>query len=78
MNLRFYESLAALNQEAVRICEHLQESGQIHKYFLRNGFVKIVINEQDSPLRVNHPDVLWSKFVVPDTLRSKPIVVPDI
>ena len=65
MSLRFFESLASLNQESVRICDYLLEDGQIFKYYLRNGFVKIVVNSNDNPLRINHPDVLRKKFDVP-------------
>lgn len=65
MNLRFFESLATLNQESVRICDYLQEHGMIQKFYLRNGFVKIIVGANDNPLRINHPDVLRKMFVVP-------------
>ena len=68
MNLRFFESLASLNQESVRICEHLLGDGQISKYYLRNGFVKVIVNSYGNPLRVNHPDVLREKFDVPESV----------
>ena len=68
MNLRFYESLASLNLESVRICEHLLEEQKISKYFLRNGYVKVVVNPNDNPFRINHPDVLREKFVVPESV----------
>ena len=62
MNLRFYESLASLNQEALKISEKLEKDGLINKFYLRNGFVKIVVNENDNPLRIDHPQVLREMF----------------
>ena len=65
MNLRFYESLCSKNEETLRLCNSLQENDQIKYYFIRNGFVKIVINEGDDPLRISHPQVLRNKFSIP-------------
>ena len=66
MDISFSASLASLNQEAVRICDYLVEDGQIKKYFLRNGFVKIIGNNiHDRPVRINHPNLLREKFNVP-------------
>ena len=65
MNLRFYESLAQLNQEALRICKWLQENGLIHSYFLRNGFSKIVMEEREKAIKVPHPQFLRDKFEIP-------------
>ena len=70
MNLRFYESLASLNQESLRIANHLVEDGAIKKCFLRNGFVKIVTNNSDTPVRVNHPNILKESYIVPDNIVS--------
>ena len=68
MNLRFFQSLASLNQEALRICKYLQENEHIHEYFLRNGFVKVKIAEGDAPRKVRHPDILREKFDVPNDI----------
>ena len=68
MNLRFFESLASLNQQSVRFCDFLLGEGKISKYFLRNGFVKIIVNPNDYPVRVNHPDVLREKFDIPENV----------
>ena len=69
MNLRFYESLASLNQEALKISEYLEKEGIIEKFYLRNGFVKVVVSENDNPVRVNHPDLLREMFNIPDSMR---------
>ena len=66
MNLRFYESLCTKNEEVLKQCKTLQENGQIKSYFIRNGFVKIVVNEGDDPLRICHPQELRSKFSIPE------------
>ena len=65
LNLRFYESLATLNQESLRLCESLHKDGLIHEFYLRNGFVKIKTTENDYPVRINHPNVLREKFDLP-------------
>ena len=36
LNLRFYESLANLNQESLRLCESLQRDGVIHELTREN------------------------------------------
>ena len=69
MNLRFYEHLAHLNHEALKICKHLQEKEEIHEYFLRNGFVKVIVHEGESPHKVRHPEILRKKFDVPTNLQ---------
>ena len=70
MNLRFYESLAPLNQEALRISNHLVNEGDIKKCFLRNGFVKIVTNDNDTPVRVKHPNFLKENYNVPQNIYN--------
>ena len=66
MNLRFYESLANLNQESLRLCNWLKEKNKIHDHFLRNGFSKVVVAEKDKPIKVPHPQFLRDKFEIPD------------
>ena len=70
MNLRFYESLATLNQEALKISEYLEREGLIEKFYLRNGFVKIIVAQNDNPIRVDHPDLLREMFHVPGGIGS--------
>ena len=72
MNIRFYESLAQLNQESLKLCTWLFNAGKIHDYFLRNGFSKIIIAENDKPVKVPHPQFLRDKFDIPEgfPLRS--------
>ena len=62
MNLRFHQSLCATNEEALRICKWLHEQREIHHYFIWNGFVKVVVDEGDNPVKVNHPAVLCLDF----------------
>ena len=71
LNLRFYESLCAMNEEALRICKWLSEQNVIHHYYLRNGFVKVIVEEGDNPVRIVHPEYLWDKFPeIPETLLT--------
>ena len=65
MNLRFYESLAELNQESLRLCSWLKTNNLIHDHFLRNGFSKIVVTENSKPIKVPHPQFLRDKFEIP-------------
>ena len=67
LNLRFFESLCAKNEESLKICKWLNQQNRIHDHYLRNGFVKIVSEENGVPLKVKHPDILRKKFVdIPD------------
>ena len=70
MNLRFYESLCQLNQETLRVCDWLKDEEVIHHHFLRNGFVKIVIEDGQPPIRIKHPEMLLDKFDIPDHVYS--------
>ena len=62
MNLRFYESLCPANEEVIKECYKLKNNDLLSEYFIRNGFVKIIINEGDKPFKVYHPDLLYDKF----------------
>ena len=67
LNLRFYESLCSKNEETLRICNQLSREGKIHSHFLRNGFVKVVLEENGRPMKIKHPDILREKFPdIPD------------
>ena len=62
LNLRFFESLCAKNEESLRICKLLNHEQKIHNHFLRNGFVKVVMEENGRPMKIKHPDFLREKF----------------
>ena len=62
MNLRFYECLCPANEEILRNCIDLKKYGIIYHYYTRNGFVKIVINENDMPIKIGHPNELKELF----------------
>ena len=42
MNLRFYENLCEANETVIKYCGKLKQTGKIHDYYLRNGFIKII------------------------------------
>ena len=62
MNLRIFENLAPKNSDSLRIAKWLLEQELISSYFLRNGYVKIVINDGDNPIRIRHPNILREMF----------------
>ena len=62
LNLRFFESLCTKNEESLRICKWLKGEQRIDEYFLRNGFVKIVGEQNGRPTKIPHPDILRQKF----------------
>ena len=66
MNLRFYESLAHLNHESLRLCNWLKTNKKIYDHFLRNGFSKVVVAENEKPIKVPHPQFLRDKFEIPE------------
>ena len=40
-------------------CTQLQHYSLIDKYFIRNGFLKIIIHNDDRPIKIKHPDNLF-------------------
>lgn len=62
LNLRFFESLCAKNEESLRICNQLKREHKIHNHFLRNGFVKMVVEENGRPKKIKHPATLRKMF----------------
>ena len=62
MNLRFYENLCESNERVNNWCRELKKYGSLHDYYTRNGFIKIIINEGDFPIKIRHPDELFHKF----------------
>ena len=65
LNLRFLESLCSKNKETLRLCKWLSQQKKIHDYYLRNGFVKVVVHDQGRPEKIKHSDLLRKKFDIP-------------
>ena len=61
MNLRFYESLCASNKKVYDKCFDLKKYGLITDFYIRNGFVKIVKND-NRIIKIQHPDDLYFYF----------------
>ena len=62
MNLRFFESLCESNKKVYHECFDLKKNGHIKDYYIRNGFVKIVRNDGNNPIKIRHPDDLYFYF----------------
>ena len=62
LNLRFFSSLCAKNQESLRICKWLKQENRIHDHYIRNGFVKVVDEEHGRPWKASNPSMLRKKF----------------
>lgn len=62
MNLRFYENLCNANETVLRWCKDLKFNNVIHDFFIRNGFMKIIVDAGDKPIKIRHPDSLYNKF----------------
>ena len=62
MNLRFHENLCQSNEKVYNWCSELKRYNIIHDFFTRNGFVKIIIDKGDRPIKIRHPDELYDKF----------------
>ena len=56
LDLTMSPSLCDKNTEASNICKWLKEKGLIHDFFIRNGFVKIVVRTGGNAVKVTHPD----------------------
>ena len=71
LNLRFYENLCNMNNEVLQMAKWLSDNGHLHRYFIRNGFVKIVVGERDDPEKVKNPQMLRDRFpMMPVDLRD--------
>ena len=62
LNLRIFDSICTKNQETLRICKWLKRENKIHNHYIRNGFVKVVNEENGRPWKVCHPDILRKRF----------------
>ena len=51
------------NETAIQYCNKLKQSGHIQDYYLRNGFVKIILGEGDKQQKkIRHPEDLFNQF----------------
>ena len=62
MNLRFQENLCEANERVFKWCRELKNKELIHDFFIRNGFIKIVVDQGDKPIKIKHPEELFEKF----------------
>ena len=62
MNLRFQENLCEANEHVLKWSRDLKKYDFIHEYYIRNGFIKIIVNKDDPPIKIHHPDDLYSRF----------------
>ena len=62
MNLRIYESLCSSNEKILAECNNLKHVGFIYDFYIRNGHIKIIINEGDNPKKINHLNTLKETF----------------
>ena len=53
-SLSFREDLCETNLDILEKCETLQKDGIISRVFTRNGFVKIVMNDRQRPIKIHH------------------------
>ena len=62
MNLRFYKHLTECNQSVLNECIQLAKYELIESYYIRNGFVKIIVNAGDRPIKIYHTCTLHDRF----------------
>ena len=62
MNLRFYEDLSPINEYILKECSKLKYAGTIKNHIIRNGNIKVVINDSSIPTAINHPDKFYDMF----------------
>ena len=62
MNLRFYEHLTECNESVLKECFQLAKYDIIDSYYIRNGFVKIVVKAGDRPIKIYHTITLHDMF----------------
>ena len=62
-----FTTVCAKNEDTLKMTEWLSAEGLIYKYYMRNGYVKIVVDEGDKPYKLKHPQSLREKFdYIPD------------
>ena len=62
MNLRFYDYLTAANKYIMKECKKLKFGGTIKNYIIRNGNIKIFMNDSAKPKGISHPDEFFDLF----------------
>ena len=62
MNIRFYEHLSKSNENILKECQNLHKHELIHSYYIRNGFLKIIINQGDKPIKIINQEILDNLF----------------
>lgn len=62
MNLRFYEHLCQANEIIHNECRDLKKYEHIYDFYTRNGYIKIVRNQGDRPIKIRHPNNLYDMF----------------
>ena len=62
MNIRLFANLCTANEEVMRECGRLKKYGLLHEFYLRNGFVKVVIKDGDFPKKIYHKNKLRDLF----------------
>ena len=62
MNLRFYNNLCNANEQILSECKRLHKFNQIEKYYLRNGSIKIIKNNEFKPKKINHINELYKLY----------------
>ena len=50
------------NEYVLKWSRDLKKYDFIYDYYIRNGFIKIIIHKDDPPLKIHHPDDLYSRF----------------
>ena len=71
MNLRIYESLCASNEKILMDCKNLKHLGFIHEFFIRNGNIKIIINQGDRAKKIEHIQLLKETFTTYYTQQAR-------
>lgn len=62
MNLRFQENLCESNETVLKWSRELKKHNYIYDYYIRNGYIKIVINKDEKPKKIHHPHELYKMF----------------
>ena len=62
MNLRFYDDLTVVNKYILKECIELKKEGTIKDYVVRNGNIKVLVNDGSKSKGINHPDEFYNVF----------------
>ena len=62
INIKFFVNMCNENNIIYKDCNNMKYQGAIYDFYVRNGFIKVIIKQGDKPVLIRHPDDLYDLF----------------